>query len=167
MLASALDVLRQATLDLAQEPLADSKPEPVAQPAVPAALDPGFSGITLQDLIDAVNGRGNRQIEGIHFAQLDPAEFTTLEGIGRPQSPRLRLVGSGGRFLMVFFEDDSWLFPAVATLEAYSHDQSETGFFGFEQAAVSSAELCRPALLREAGGLWEVTEPGTIQVPTL
>jgi hypothetical protein len=176
VLARALDVLRQATFEPAPEPMpqpmAEPMPESVAQPvakpfAPPAGPDPALSGITLQDLIDAVNGRGNRQIEGIHFAQLDPAEFTTLDGIGRPQAPRLRLVGSGGRFLMVFFEDESWLFPAVTTLEAYSHDHSETGFFGFEQAAVSCVELCRPALLREAGGLWEVTEPGTILVPTL
>lgn len=179
VLATALDVLRQATLDLAPEPMPEAMPkrkpermpEPVAQPmqepVPPAGPDQDSYGITLQDLIDAVNGRGNRQIEGIHFAQLDPAEFTTLDGIGRPQAPRLRLVGSGGRFLMVFFEDESWLFPAVTTLEAYNHDHSETGFFGFEQAAVSCAELCRPALLREAGGLWEVTEPGTILVPTL
>lgn len=176
VLARALDVLRQATFDPAPEPMpqpmAEPMPESVAQPveksfAPPAGPDPALSGITLQDLVDAVNGRGNRQIEGIHFAQLDTAEFTTLDGIGRPQAPRLRLVGSGGRFLMVFFEDESWLFPAVTTLEAYSHDQSETGFFGFKQAAVSCAEICRPALLREAGGLWEVTEPGTILVPTL
>jgi hypothetical protein len=154
VLARALDVLRQATL----EPSTPAMPEPA--PSVPAP-----SGITLQDLINAVNGRGNRQIEGVSFAQLDPADFNSSEGIGLPQSPRLRLVGSGGRFLMVFFDDDSWLFPAVTTLETYSRDPSEAGYYSFEQAPVTSAELSRPAQLREAGGLWEVIEPGLVLVP--
>jgi len=154
VLARALDVLRQATL----EPSTPAMPEPA--PSLPAP-----SGITLQDLVNAVNGRGNRQIEGVSFAQLDIADFNASEGIGLPQAPRLRLVGSGGRFLMVFFDDDSWLFPAVTTLEAYSRDPSEEGFYSFEQAAVPSAELSRPAQLREAGGLWEVIEPGLVLVP--
>jgi hypothetical protein len=159
VLARALDVLRQATL----EPGPPAMPEPAPTPAAPAEASP--SGITLQDLIDAVNGRGNRQIEGISFAQLDPADLSSGDGIGVPQAPRLRLVGSGGQFLMVFFEDDSWLFPAVTTLETYSHDHSDVGYYRFEPAAVATAELARAAQLREAGGLWEVIEPGLILVP--
>jgi hypothetical protein len=172
VLARALDVLRQATLEPPSPPAtplpatpAPATPAPARSSSASAPPAPSPSGITLQDLINAVNGRGNRQIEGISFAQLDPADFTASDGIGLPQAPRLRLVGSSGRFLMVFFDDDSWLFPAVTTLETYSHDASEVGFYCFQPAEVPSAELCRPAQLREAGGLWEVVEPGLILVP--
>ncbi len=181
VLVPALELLRQA----AEEPVAappslptptpatrpPSRPQappaqaPAPAPEAAAPLAGGDGPVTLGDLVDALNGRGTRQIEGITFAELDTVAFPGAEEIGRPDAPRLGLVSNGGRFLMVLLDDDAWLFPAVTTLEAFSQDPSAPGIYRFEPAGVDHAELKRPALLREVGGLWEVTEPGTILLP--
>lgn len=124
-------------------------------------------GLTLTDLVDAINGEARRPVQGISFVELDFADppDETLLRPGLPPPTRLRRVSGSGLFLLVMFDGDDWLFPAVATLQAADPELSRRGLFELRKGDVDRPKLKIPAQMREVGGLWEVTDSGQILIP--
>lgn len=139
------------------DPAPAPAPLPVSQPAQEA---PG-----LEALIAAINSRGRSPIAGITCVELDiapaPESGTGLD----PIATRLRMVSRDGRFLLVMVDGDAWLFPTIDSLDQFDQRQAAEGIFLAYDEAIDRPQLLMPAMLREVGGLWEVTDPGKILVP--
>jgi len=115
----------------------------------------------------AINSRGLSPIEGVTCVELDIAPPPEEEGgVGyEVLSPRLRMVSRGGRFLLVMVEGDAWLFPTIDTLDRFGEAAIEPNLFQTVPDLIERPQLILPAMLREVGGLWEVTDPGRVLVP--
>ena len=113
----------------------------------------------------AINSRGRSPIAGITCVELDiapaPESGTGLD----PIATRLRMVSRDGRFLLVMVDGDAWLFPTIDSLDQFDQRQAAEGIFLAYDEAIDRPQLLMPAMLREVGGLWEVTDPGKILVP--
>jgi hypothetical protein len=75
------------------------------------------------------------------------------------------MVSRDGRFLLVMVDGDAWLFPTIDSLDQFDQRQAAEGIFQAYAEAIDRPQLLMPAMLREVGGLWEVTDPGKILVP--
>lgn len=100
-----------------------------------------------------MNGDSAGPIEGVTCVDLDIA-------------PQPAESGGGGRFLLVLLDADPWLFPTLDTLANFRTEQPDEGIFHYLPDSCASPRLIRPAMLRDVGGLWEVSDPGHILVPT-
>ncbi|MEB3170382.1 MAG: hypothetical protein VKK43_03325 [Synechococcaceae cyanobacterium] len=123
-------------------------------------------GPGLDALIDAINSRGRSPIEGVTCVELDIAPPPEGGDVGyEGLAPRLRMVARGGRFLLVMVEGDAWLFPTIETLDRFKEAQIDASIFQAQPDSIDRPQLILPAMLREVGGLWEVTDPGKLLVP--
>lgn len=140
-------------------------PEPSPSPAAYPMPQPAQEATGLEALIAAINSRGRSPIAGITCVELDiapaPESGTGLE----PIATRLRMVSRDGRFLLVMVDGDAWLFPTIDSLDQFDQRQAAEGIFQAYAEAIDRPQLLMPAMLREVGGLWEVTDPGKILVP--
>ena len=122
--------------------------------------------LSSQALIDAINSRGRSPIEGVTCVELDIAPPPEEGDVGyEGLAPRLRMVARGGRFLLVMVEGDAWLFPTIETLDRFKEAQIDASIFKAQPDSIDRPQLILPAMLREVGGLWEVTDPGKLLVP--
>lgn len=150
----------EAVSEVAPAPALRAAPSPSPSPWEPQ------TGPGLAALIEAINSRGRAPIEGVTCVELDLApppedgavEFESL-------APRLRMVARGGRFLLVMVEGDAWLFPSIETLDRWIESPIDVNLFAALPASIDRPQLMLPAMLREVGGLWEVTDPGKVLVP--
>jgi hypothetical protein len=79
---------------------------------------------------------------------------------------QLQIVKGGGSYLLIRQDDRHWLVPTFQTLTSFMTSQPAKGLFSYEREAVSSAELRRPAEVRDEGGMWNVVTMGVVAVPT-
>jgi hypothetical protein len=121
---------------------------------------------SLEVLIAAINGESDGPIEGVTSLELDIAPGDESGELASPLATRLRLVTGGGRYLLVLLDGDPWLFPTVETLANFRTSQPVEGIFHYLPDVCASPRLVFPAMLREVGGLWEVSDQGQILVPT-
>jgi hypothetical protein len=121
---------------------------------------------SLEVLIAAINGESDGPIEGVTSLELDIAPGDESGELASPLATRLRLVTGGGRYLLVLLDGDPWLFPTVETLANFRTSQPDEGIFHYLPNASATPRLLFPAMLREVGGLWEVSDQGQILVPT-
>jgi hypothetical protein len=156
----------EPTLDLASDDLVAAggavlaMEQPLELPAPPAPP-------TLETLIAAMNGESAGPIEGVTCVEIDIAPPPSeSDGPAAPPLTRLRLVSGGGRFLLVLLDGDPWLFPTLDTLANFRIEQPDEGIFHYLPDSCSSPRLIRPAMLRDVGGMWEVSDSGQILVPT-
>ena len=148
--------------------LLSERPEPEAAPLADAGPQVWRAqpGPGLEALIVAINSRGLSPIEGVTCVELDIAPPPEEGGVGyEVLSPRLRMVSRGGRFLLVMVEGDAWLFPTIDTLDRFAEAAIEPNLFQTVPDSIERPQLILPAMLREVGGLWEVTDPGKVLVP--
>lgn len=127
---------------------------------------PPAAAPSLEVLIAAINGESDGPIEGVTSLELDIAPGDESGELAPPLATRLRLVAGGGRFLLVLLDGDPWLFPTVETLANFRTSQPVEGIFHYLHDVCASPRLVFPAMLREVGGLWEVSDQGQILVPT-
>ena len=165
----------EAPLPIEREPapspvsLLSDRPDPEPAPSVgdsePDAWRPQ-PGPSLDTLIKAINSRGQSPIEGVTCVELDIAPPPEEEAGGYESlATRLRMVARGGRFLLVMVDGDAWLFPTVETLDGFLGAAMDPTIFESLPDTVDTPRLISPAMLREVGGLWEVTDPGKVLVP--
>ncbi len=148
--------------------LLSERPDPEAAPLADAGPDVWRPqpGPGLDALIVAINSRGQSPIEGVTCVELDIAPPPEDGGVGYGYvSPRLRMVARGGRFLLVMVEGDAWLFPTIDTLDRFVEAAIEPNLFQTTPDSIERPQLILPAMLREVGGLWEVTDPGKVLLP--
>lgn len=148
--------------------LLSERPAPEAAPLADAGPDVWRPqpGPGLDALIVAINSRGQSPIEGVTCVELDIAPPPEDGGVGYGYlSPRLRMVARGGRFLLVMVEGDAWLFPTIDTLDRFVEAAIDPNLFQTMPDSIERPQLILPAMLREVGGLWEVTDPGKVLLP--
>jgi hypothetical protein len=79
---------------------------------------------------------------------------------------QLEVVKAGGSYLLIHRAGRHWLVPEFQILSSFTTNQLAKGIFSYDREGISSAELRRPAEVRDLGGLWEVVVMGVIAVPT-
>ncbi|MEB3255915.1 MAG: hypothetical protein VKJ05_05960 [Synechococcaceae cyanobacterium] len=156
---------RPAAVPATPIPATAAPAEPLSVPTASPADQAPREAAALDALIAAVNSRGRSPIAGVTCVELDiapaPESGTGLE----PIATRLRMVSRDGRFLLVMVDGDAWLFPTIESLEQFDQRQAAEGIFLAHPERIDRPQLLLPAMLREVGGLWEVTDPGKILVP--
>lgn len=78
---------------------------------------------------------------------------------------QLEIVKTGGSYLLLHRDGHHWLVPEFQILTSFTTNQLAKGIFSYERENISTAELRRPAEVREVNGLWEVVNMGVIAVP--
>ena len=78
---------------------------------------------------------------------------------------QLQIDKQGGSYLLISQDNNNWLVPTFQTLKSFTTIQPAKGLFVYERDNVSSAELRRPAEVREDRGVWEVVNMGVVAVP--
>jgi hypothetical protein len=140
-------------------------PDPAPAPTALPMNQPAQEAAGLEALIAAINSRGHSPIAGITCVELDIAPAPESAMGLEPLATRLRMVSRDGRFLLVMVDGDAWLFPTIDSLDQFDQRQAAEGIFLAYGEAIDRPQLLMPAMLREVGGLWEVTDPGKILVP--
>jgi hypothetical protein len=79
---------------------------------------------------------------------------------------QLEIVKTGGSYLLIHREGKHFLVPDFQILTSFTTNQLAKGIFSYQKENVSTAELRRPAEVRDVGCLWEVVTMGVIAVPT-
>ena len=78
---------------------------------------------------------------------------------------QLKIDKQGGSYLLIRQYNNNWLVPTFQTLKTFTTMQPAKGLFVYERDNVSSAELRRPAEVREDRGVWVVVNMGVVAVP--
>ena len=78
---------------------------------------------------------------------------------------KLEVVKTGGSYLLIQRDGRHWLVPEFQILTSFTTSQLAKGIFSYAKENISTAELRRPAEVRELGSLWEVVTMGVIAVP--
>jgi hypothetical protein len=78
---------------------------------------------------------------------------------------QLQIDKQGGSYLLIRQDNNNWLVPTFQTLKSFTTIQPAKGLFVYERDNISSAELRRPAEVREDRGVWEVVNMGVVAVP--
>ena len=86
--------------------------------------------------------------------------------INRSFPTQLEVVKSGGSYLLIQRHERNWLVPEYQILTSFTTTQPAKGIFTYRPENVSTAELIRPAEVKQVGRLWEVVTMGIIAVPS-
>jgi hypothetical protein len=78
---------------------------------------------------------------------------------------KLEVVKTGGSYLLIQRDGRHWLVPEFQILTSFTTSQLAKGIFSYAKENISTAELRRPAEVRDVGSLWEVVTMGVIAVP--
>jgi hypothetical protein len=86
--------------------------------------------------------------------------------INRSFPTQLEVVKSGGSYLLIQRHERNWLVPEFQILTSFTTFRPAKGIFTYRPENVSTAELIRPAEVKQVGRLWEVVTMGIIAVPS-
>lgn len=121
----------------------------------------------IQTCINALNCGDRSRLRDLTTAELDITGECEihLQQNSFTQPTRLKISQGSGSYLLITFQERAWLLPTVQTLTAVALHQPPRGIFIYTRKPLSSAELIKPADLRDVDGLWEVSEKGEVMVP--
>jgi hypothetical protein len=105
-----------------------------------------------------------RQMVSAEMSITQDCEQALLRGTASA-STQLQIDKQGGSYLLIRQDNKNWLVPTFLTLKSFTTIQPAKGLFVYEPDNVSSAELRRPAEVREDRGVWEVVNMGVVAVP--
>ena len=92
------------------------------------------------------------------------SEDSLSKNLGIPT--QLEVVKSGGSYLLIQRHERNWLVPEFLVLTSFTNNKPAKGIFAYRPENVSTAELIRPAEVKQIGRLWEVVTMGIIAVPS-
>ena len=129
------------------------------------AIDHAVSVVTkYQDAVSRDDRSALRQMVSDEMSITQDCEQALLRGTASA-STQLQIDKQGGSYLLIRQDNKNWLVPTFLTLKSFTTIQPAKGLFVYERDNVSSAELRRPAEVREDRGVWEVVNMGVVAVP--
>ena len=129
------------------------------------AIDHAESVVTkYQDAVSRDDRSALRQMVSDEMSITQDCEQALLRGTASA-STQLQIDKQGGSYLLIRQDNKNWLVPTFKTLKSFTTIQPAKGLFVYERDNVSSAELRRPAEVREDRGVWEVVNMGVVAVP--
>jgi len=117
-----------------------------------------------QDAVSRDDRSALRQMVSAEMSITQDCEQALLRGTASA-STQLQIDKQGGSYLLICQDNKNWLVPTSLTLKSFTTIQPAKGLFVYERDNVSSAELRRPAEVREDRGVWEVVNMGVVAVP--
>jgi len=117
-----------------------------------------------QDAVSRDDRSALRQMVSAEMSITQDCEQALLRGTASA-STQLQIDKQGGSYLLIRQDNKNWLVPTFLTLKSFTTIQPSKGLFVYEPDNVSSAELRRPAEVREDRGVWEVVNMGVVAVP--
>ena len=117
-----------------------------------------------QDAFSRDDRSALRQMVSDEMSITQDCEQALLRGTASA-STQLQIDKQGGSYLLIRQDNKNWLVPTFLTLKSFTTIQPAKGLFVYERDNVSSAELRRPAEVREDRGVWEVVNMGVVAVP--
>jgi hypothetical protein len=133
--------------------------------SMPSSLDSAkVIAAKYQDAVSRDDRSALRQMVSAKMSITKDCEQALLRGTASA-STQLQIDKQGGSYLLIRQDNKNWLVPSILTLKAFTTIQPAKGLFVYERDNVSSAELRRPAEVREDRGVWEVVNMGVVAVP--
>jgi hypothetical protein len=117
-----------------------------------------------QDAFSRDDRSALRQMVSDEMSITQDCEQALLRGTASATT-QLQIDKQGGSYLLIRQNNKNWLVPTFLTLKSFTTIQPAKGLFVYERDNVSSAELRRPAEVREDRGVWEVVNMGVVAVP--
>jgi len=130
---------------------------PIADPA--SVIADRYQDAVIRDDRSAL-----RQMVSYEMSITQDSEQALLRGTIN-STTQLQIDKQGGSYLLICQDNKNWLVPTSLTLKSFTTIQPAKGLFVYERDNVSSAELRRPAEVREDRGVWEVVNMGVVAVP--
>jgi hypothetical protein len=130
---------------------------PIADPA--SVIADRYQDAVIRDDRSAL-----RQMVSYEMSITQDSEQDLLRGTIN-STTQLQIDKQGGSYLLICHDNKNWLVPTSLTLKSFTTIQPAKGLFVYERDNVSSAELRRPAEVREDRGVWEVVNMGVVAVP--
>jgi hypothetical protein len=133
--------------------------------SMPSSLDSAkVIAAKYQDAVSRDDLSALRQLVSAEMSITQDCEQALLRGTASA-STQLQIDKQGGSYLLIRQDNKNWLVPTFLTLKSFTTIQRSKGLFVYEPDNVSSAELRRPAEVREDRGVWEVVNMGVVAVP--
>jgi hypothetical protein len=120
--------------------------------------------VKYQDAVSRDDRYALRQMVSDEMSITEDCEQALLRGTASA-STQLQIDKQGGSYLLIRQDNKNWLVPTFKTLKSFTTIQPAKGLFDYERDNVSSAELRRPAEVREDRGVWVVVNMGVVAVP--
>ena len=133
--------------------------------SMPSSLDSAkVIAAKYQDAVSRDDRSALRKMVSDEMSITEESEQALLRGTASAKT-QLQIDKHGGIYLLIRQDNKNWLVPTILTLKAFTTIQPAKGLFVYEPDDVSSAELRRPAEVREDRGVWEVVNMGVVAVP--